>query len=69
MTAQTKQREAAVGRVADPPAYTIAEFCAAHRISRSQFYKLRKAGQGPRIKDVGKQLITGEAAAAWRRRP
>jgi hypothetical protein len=49
-------------------AYTIPEFCAEHRISRPLYYKLRKAGLGPRIMRVGeKPLISVEAAADWRR--
>jgi hypothetical protein len=48
-------------------AYTINEFCEAHRISRSFFYKLKKSGKGPRVKNAnGKPLITREDAAAWR---
>jgi hypothetical protein len=31
-------------------AYTIAEFCTAHRISRSKLYQLWAAGRGPRKK-------------------
>jgi hypothetical protein len=50
-----------------PVIYTIAEFCTAHRISRSQLYKLWREGAGPRVKRVGtKVLITAEAAAEWR---
>jgi hypothetical protein len=49
-------------------AFTISEFCSAHRISRSKFYLLKNKGLGPRITDVdGKQIITIEDAAAWRR--
>jgi hypothetical protein len=48
-------------------AFTISEFCTAHRISRSWLYKAWKAGRGPRIERVGsKILITSEAAADWR---
>jgi hypothetical protein len=50
-----------------PVIYTIGEFCTAHRISRSQLYKLWREGAGPRVKRVGtKVLITAEAAAEWR---
>jgi hypothetical protein len=49
-------------------AYTIAEFCAAHRISRSKLYELWAAGVGPRFIRIGtKKIITTEAAADWRR--
>lgn len=46
---------------------TVPEFCAAHRISRSLFYKLEKNGEGPRITKVGRAArITPAAAAEWR---
>jgi hypothetical protein len=48
-------------------AFTIDEFCQAHRISRAHFYNLLKSGRGPRLMDVGKKLISAEAAADWRR--
>ena len=50
-------------------AYTISEFCDAHRISRAQYYNLRKLGQGPDEARAGDRivLITNEAAARWRR--
>jgi hypothetical protein len=49
-------------------AYTIFEFCDAHRISRSKLYQLWREGCGPRAMRIGsKVLITCEAAADWRR--
>ena len=55
--------------VKDPPAYSVSEFCAAHRIARGTFYKLLKAGEGPQIVKVGRRtLIPGEAAFAWRQK-
>jgi hypothetical protein len=49
------------------PVYTVAEFCSAHRISRSKLYQLWQAGEGPRVIVVGtRKLISTEAAAAWR---
>jgi hypothetical protein len=49
-------------------AYTIKEFCEAHRISRSMLYKLWAEGIGPRFLHAGKRvIITTEAAADWRR--
>lgn len=49
-------------------AYTIAEFCDAHRISRTHLHNMTKAGRGPRVMKVGRRvLITPEAAADWRR--
>jgi hypothetical protein len=53
----------------DPPAYTLKEFCQAHRISVAFFYELRKLGLAPRtMSGLGvKQIISGEEAARWRR--
>jgi hypothetical protein len=49
-------------------AYTVSEFCDAHRISRSKLYQLWSADLGPRFIQVGtKKIITTEAAANWRR--
>lgn len=50
-------------------AYSVAEFCAAHGISRATFYNLLKRGLGPRIMKLGSRtLISTEAAAEWRQR-
>jgi hypothetical protein len=50
------------------PVFTVAEFCSAHRISRSTLYNLWTAGTGPTVLRVGtKILISTEAAADWRR--
>lgn len=51
------------------PCYTVAEFCQEHGgISKVFFYKLLKEGKGPRLMKVGRRtLITGEAAADWRK--
>jgi hypothetical protein len=49
-------------------AFTIGEFCEAHRFSRGFFYKLKKLGKAPRITELeAKQIITDEDAAAWRK--
>jgi hypothetical protein len=59
-----------VGGVRDArrAAYTVNEFCDAHRISRSKLYQLWAAGLGPRFIRIGsKKIITTEAAANWRR--
>jgi len=49
-------------------AYTIPEFCEAHRISESMYYKSREAGVGPREGRVlTKVIISFESAADWRR--
>ena len=59
-----------VTRAAPVPraSYNIREFCAAHRISESMYYKLREKGLGPReARALTKVIITQEAAADWRR--
>jgi excisionase family DNA binding protein len=49
---------------ADRAAYTIDEFCIAHRISRRTFYDLIERGEGPKLMHIGsKRLISAEAAA------
>ncbi len=49
-------------------AFTIPEFCAAHRISRALFYCLAREGRAPAIIKAGRRtLISAEAAARWRR--
>jgi hypothetical protein len=50
-------------------AYTISEFCDAHRISRAHYYNLKKLGQAPDEARAGDRtvIITFEAAARWRR--
>lgn len=53
-----------------PDAYTIAEFCAAHRISRAQYYVLKSKGRAPRemrSEPNSGVRISREAAADWRR--
>lgn len=50
-------------------AFSVDEFCHAHRICRASFYNLLKAGRGPATMKVGgRKLISIEAAAEWRRR-
>ena len=50
------------------PAFAIGEFCAAHRLSPSMYFKLKAEGSGPREMHVGtRRMISTEAAAAWRR--
>jgi hypothetical protein len=53
-----------------PPAaaYSIREFCAAHRLSESMYFKLRNQGLGPDEMSVGsRRIISFEAAERWRR--
>jgi hypothetical protein len=49
-------------------AYSIREFCAAHRLSESMYFKLRNQGLGPDEMSVGsRRIISFEAAERWRR--
>jgi hypothetical protein len=51
-------------KAADP----IPVFCEIHEISRSQYYKERRAGRGPREMRIGRCVrITKEAQADYRR--
>jgi hypothetical protein len=46
--------------------YTIDEFCQRHRFSRSLYYKLDKAGKGPRTMPLlGCVRISEEAEREW----
>ena len=71
----TKEGNRATRRLADKmtevqrEAYTVAEFCEAHRISRAMFYVLARDADGPQTMKVGRRkLVSREAAANWRRR-
>jgi hypothetical protein len=48
-------------------AFSILDFCAAHSISRAQYYVMKAAGHGPREFRAGRILISYEAAKEWRR--
>ena len=49
-------------------AFTIREFCQAHKISEAFFYVMRNEGWGPAEMHAGQRvLISHEAAADWRR--
>ena len=49
-------------------AYSIRQFCKAHNISESFYYRLRAQGLGPReLRALDKVVISIEAAEAWRR--
>ena len=49
-------------------AFRIAEFCAAHGVSRAKYYELKKLGLAPHETNVdGVTIITGEDAARWRK--
>jgi hypothetical protein len=50
-------------------AFTIPEFCKAHRFSEAKYYEMKKEGWGPVEMKVGRRrLISFEAAAEWRRK-
>lgn len=60
--------DAVQSAVSGRSAFSIDEFCSAHRISRAMFYKLLDQGKAPRLMKVGtRSLISEEAAAEWRR--
>jgi hypothetical protein len=51
-----------------PLAYDVSEFCAAFKISKRMYFKLRDEGLGPREMRLGRRvLITIESAQAWAR--
>jgi hypothetical protein len=50
------------------PSYTIAEFCDAENICRGMYYKLKRAGKGPREMAVGThKRISHAARIDWQR--
>ena len=56
-----------IDSTAERAAYTVAEFCTAHRISRAQYYEMKKLGEAPdEMHAKNKILISVEAAARWR---
>jgi hypothetical protein len=58
----------AVAEASNQLAYSIEEFCRIHGISRSLYYTLKRAGQGPiEMQLRSRKVISAEAAAAWRR--
>jgi predicted DNA-binding transcriptional regulator AlpA len=47
--------------------FTIDEFCASEKISRSFFYKLETQGNAPKTYPLGRtRRISGAAYVAWR---
>ena len=49
-------------------AFTIPEFCEAHRFSQAKYYEMKREGWGPAEMSVGRRrLISYEAASVWRR--
>ena len=65
----TKSADRSAEAICPPVAYTIAEFCHAHRISVALYYELKRSGRGPReIHLNSRRVISAEAAAEWRAR-
>ena len=67
--APAKKAKATPIRGSPTPAawYTIREFCVAHRLSISMYFKLKAQGRGPRETAVGsRRYVSFEDAAAWR---
>ena len=59
--------EHSLNRSVSAAAFTVNEFCSAHRVSRSALYELWSCGLGPRFFMVGThRRISNEAAADWR---
>jgi hypothetical protein len=57
------------GRKLAPAAYTVREFCEAHRISLALYYVLKNRNEGPdEMRARGRVLISMEAAARWRKK-
>jgi hypothetical protein len=38
-------------------AYSIAQFCKAHDLSRAYFYRLRRAGEAPEVMQLGRRVL------------
>jgi hypothetical protein len=46
--------------------YSVNEWCALRKVSRTEFYLMQKRGDGPRTYQVGRfQRISGEADRDW----
>lgn len=53
-----------------PPthAFTVEEFCDAHRISKARYYELKLEGLAPEEMVIGRRrIISFEAAERWRK--
>jgi predicted DNA-binding transcriptional regulator AlpA len=49
-----------------PIVFTIREFCARNKISKSTFYKLKERGLAPREMELGRAIrISAKAEADW----
>jgi hypothetical protein len=66
--AEPKAKRTAKTPPVKPMAYSIREFCLAHRISIDTYFRLARQGLGPVTMKAGaRTLISIEAAAQWRR--
>ena len=45
--------------------YTLERFRTRHKLSESQYHKLRRQGRGPRVMDVGGVRVSREADRDW----
>jgi hypothetical protein len=65
-TEHIARRIAATDRTPIPfGAYSIAEFCVAHGIAESMYFKMRAAGEGPDEMELGRRrTISVESAVA-----
>jgi hypothetical protein len=53
-----------ISNAVERAAYTIPEFCDAHRISRAHYYNLKRLGLGPDEAHAGDRVIIAKRAAA-----
>ena len=68
VTKPTHERPMPCGPPPPRAAFTVPEFCEAHRISQAKYYEMKKEGWGPVEMEVGRRrLISYEAASVWRR--
>jgi hypothetical protein len=68
VTKQAHERPTSHGPQPPRAAFTVPEFCAAHRISVAKYYEIKKAGWGPVEMVVGRRrVIAVESAERWRR--
>jgi hypothetical protein len=52
-------------RESENASFTLKEFRARHRLSESQYHKLRRQGRGPRLMSVGGVRVSREADRDW----
>ena len=67
-TATPIKRRSICGPPVSPHAFTVIEFCKAHRISKAKYYELKLLGLAPIEMQVGRRrLVSFESAERWRR--